>query len=300
MVEHLVLLFVDQLVRARLSEPVAVELIRVLRRLVVNDVEERLVVGRPRRRRNALGDLRRLARPQVFDVERVLAEAGRVGRVGQKVRVRGHVEDADGHEGVTLRHLVEVEQHLLGRLHRAFAAREDRVLLTLLGARVVHVAGVTVRDVGVGLLDAREHLLVEPLLKRPEVLRHRVRVRVLGVEVGDDLRVLLVAHPEVVVRELCAVNLDGARRLLRDRRRGGRRGGCVVVRLRLCHGQNVGRNKRRQRERRQGEPFHLRVPSSLLYPLKFSGGAFRPSQAADYKEPPGGRQKGSDGRPGGA
>src|SRR3712207_7984202 len=40
-------------------------------------------------------------------------------------------------------------------------------------------------DVGVGLLDAREHLVVEPLLQPGRPLRHRVRVGVLGLQVGD-------------------------------------------------------------------------------------------------------------------
>ena len=56
--EHLVLLLVDQLVRACLAYYVAVELIRVLIHRVVNDVEEGLVVVGPRGARTAVGDFR--------------------------------------------------------------------------------------------------------------------------------------------------------------------------------------------------------------------------------------------------
>ena len=120
---------------------------------------------------------------------------------------------------MALDHLVEVEEDFLRRAHRAFAARERRVLFALLCARVVEVAAQRVRDVCVGLLDAREEFLVELVLQRFRRLHHRGGVGVLGFEVGDDFRVLLVAHPEVVVRERDAVDCCSVRNLPRDWRR---------------------------------------------------------------------------------
>ena len=92
-----------------------------------------------------------------------------------------------------------------GASEAALLAAVDRVLLALLGARVIEVAAVAVGDRQVGLLDVAEHLLVESLLKGLGRLHHRVGVGVLGLEVGRHLGVGLVPQPEVVVRPGLAV-----------------------------------------------------------------------------------------------
>ncbi len=218
--EQLVLLLVDERVlRLRVAERVAPDLVRALG-VVFGDVEERLVVGRPEGR-DDLAELVRevFARAQVFDLEDVLAVAVVVDGVGQQVRV---VRDRVGrHRGVVvpLVQLVEVERDLLGRGHRALAARVDRVLLALDGARVVEVAVLAVGHLRVGLLDATEHLFVELGLQVGGRLHHGVGVGVLGFEVRGHVRVGLLAHPEVVVHQLLAVNVGGLRCLLRRGRR---------------------------------------------------------------------------------
>ena len=57
-----------------------------------------------------------LAGAQVLDEERVLPEAGVVGRVGEEVRVVAHLVGPEGHERLPLGQAVEVERHLLRRL----------------------------------------------------------------------------------------------------------------------------------------------------------------------------------------
>jgi hypothetical protein len=197
---------------------VAEELVRALGR-VLDAVEEGLVVGRPEGVddvADVVGQI--LARAQVFDLERVLAVAGVVDGVGEKVPV---VRDGVGAEAGVLvadGQLVQVERDLFGRRHTALLAREDGVLLTLDGARVVEVAVLAVGHLRVGLLDARVHLLVERLLEGLGRLHHGRRVGVLGFEVGGDFRVRLLAHPEVFVNQRLAVDFGLFGHLFRDGR----------------------------------------------------------------------------------
>ncbi len=132
-------------------------------------------------------------------MQRVLAEAHEVDAVGEPRAVGAHIHRAQLRELAPARELVHVEQHLLGGLHRALAPAIDRVLAALQLARVVPVAAAAVGHALVGLLDAREHLAVELLAERLERGHRRPRVAVLGLEVGDDLGVLLLAQPVVVV-----------------------------------------------------------------------------------------------------
>ena len=154
-------------------------------------------------------------------MQRVLPEARLVGGVGQELAVRAHRHVADGHELLALGQGVHVEDDLLRGRGRALPARVDRVLLPLLRARVVEVAALAGGHVGVRLLDAREHLVVQLLLERLRRLHDRFRIGELGAQVGLDLGRALVAQPEVVVHQGVAVDLDLVRLLVRD---GGPRG----------------------------------------------------------------------------
>src|SRR5207253_6189950 len=147
-----------------------------------------------------------LARPEILHVERVLAGAGDVDRVGQAVAVVADRVRAEREERVPEGEDVQVERHLLGRVYMSGPPAEDGVLLALLGPRIVEVAAPPVGDGLVVLLDAAEHLPVERLLERRGGLEARVGVGVLGLEVGDDLGVVLLAEPEVVVLAPVAVD----------------------------------------------------------------------------------------------
>jgi hypothetical protein len=110
-----------------------------------------------------------------------------------------------------------VEGDLLLAVLPALAA-EDRVLLALLVARVVEVAALRVRRLGIVLLQASERFLVERLRQPRQRLERRGRVRVLGPQVLDDLRVLPLAEPEVIIDARLAVLDDRLRLLRRDGR----------------------------------------------------------------------------------
>ena len=223
-VEALVLLLVHEGVGAlRLEKAVAVDAIRALGR-ILDPVEERHVVRRPhgaRRLLDALGP--EGVRAQVLDEERVLPEARRVRRVREKVPVVAHGVSSERHELLALRELVQVEGDLLGSVGKLLPA-VDAVLLPLLGAEVVQPVALAVRHGEVGLLDVGEHLGVQRVLKRLRRLHHRGRVRVLGLEVGGDLRVRLVAQPEVRIGSRLAVQRDDLVDALGHRRRRHGRG----------------------------------------------------------------------------
>ncbi len=194
---------------------VAVDAIRPLGR-IVDGVEQRLVVRGPGQGAGLIhleGQQRAVL--EVLQVQRVVAEAGHVGRVGEVAPVVGDHERAQREELQPLREDVLVEDDLL-RTVGSLPAAEDRILLSLLGPRVVPVRAVPGGNREVGLLDAREHLLVERLLQGLRRLHHRVGVGVLRLQVGGDVRVGLLPQPEIVVQPLLAVQLRADLRLPRD------------------------------------------------------------------------------------
>ena len=226
-VEALVLLLVDELVLRRIGpEDVLVELVRALRLCVLGHVEDRLVVGREGDRVDPLGAIREIGTgAKVLHVERELAEARGVEPVGVQVAVVGDVDVADADERLGLRDLVRVDQDHLGRAGARLLSAADGVLLPLLRARVIlpPVEGGGRRRVG--LLQARDGFVVDLPRERREARGHRVRVRVLRLEIGDDLGGPLVAQPGVVVLEGLAVDRRLVRVSARDRRGDGRGGG---------------------------------------------------------------------------
>jgi hypothetical protein len=94
----------------------------------------------------------------------------------------------------------------------------DGILLAFLGACVVPVFAFADRHTQVGLLDTAKKLLIEPVLKRIGRLHDRLGIRVFGLQVLDDLRVLLLSEPVVVIHERLAVQFGDPGDLLRDRR----------------------------------------------------------------------------------
>ena len=102
---------------------------------ILGDVEERRAVRGPGDRRDLLDALgEELAGREVLDVERVLAGAGDVHRVGQEPTVVAHRVGANREERVACGERVQVERHRLGGLDAPLPAAIDRVLPSLLGA----------------------------------------------------------------------------------------------------------------------------------------------------------------------
>ena len=192
--------------------------------LVHGRVEHGGAVQGPRAAGVGVRDLVRQRGPggQVLDPQREPLVAGEVGGVGQPALVRAGAERAEAEELVADGQLVAVEQFLLPvqRLavrgdrrdhlagpHRAAAVH--RVLLALDRPRVVPPAALAHRDGQVALLGARLDLLEDLIAQRGQVGGERVGVLVLGPQVVDGVRVVLVGEPGVLVHHGVAV--EGAR-----------------------------------------------------------------------------------------
>jgi len=157
-----------------------------------------------------------------LDPQREALVAGEVGGVGQPALVRAGAERAEAEELVAVGQLVTVEQHLLPvqrpavrgdrRDHLAGPDRAPavhRVLLALDRPGVVPPAALAHRDGQVALLGARLDLLEDLLAQRGQMAGERAGVGVLGLQVADRVRVLLVGEPGVLVDHGVAV--EGAR-----------------------------------------------------------------------------------------
>ncbi len=140
-----------------------------------------------------------LARVQVLEADRVEAPAHHV------LDHRDHVAVGVGRGGarpvelVALGPLVGVEQYLLGGLQAACPAAVQGVFPALLVAAVVPAAVVEVGDGVVVFLDAAGDLLEEGLAQLGGVGGRGLGVGVLGLQVGDHLRILALVQPVVVV-----------------------------------------------------------------------------------------------------
>ena len=99
--EALVFFLVEEGVRARGAEDVAIELVGALGDFVFDDVEEGAVVGGPGGGGDALdAEREEFVGEEILDFEGVLAEAGGVRGVGEEVIVVADFEDAEAEEGV--------------------------------------------------------------------------------------------------------------------------------------------------------------------------------------------------------
>src|ERR1035441_2884165 len=106
--------------------------------LVLGDEEDGSVIRSPNNLVHPLELVRQqLARAEVFDVERVLAVAGAVGRVGEQAVVIARHEGAEAEEFVTFGQGVLVEDDLLRGFKAAALAAIEWITLSLLRARVI-------------------------------------------------------------------------------------------------------------------------------------------------------------------
>ena len=149
----------------------------------------------------------RLATVQRGERDRVALIAGEVDADRAQRVVGCDLEDADRAEVVALGEHVLVEEHLLARgvearrVARAGvrASAVHRVALGLEGPLVVPPRTPSDRRGHVGLLDARDDLVVDRLLERRGPLELLAREVVLRGEVGEDVGVVAIAEPEEVV-----------------------------------------------------------------------------------------------------
>ena len=136
--------------------------------------------------------------------------------------------------------IIDIEHDLLGSVHGTVATAEDPVWATFLGPVVVQVPVLRPGHVGIILLDPTEHLLVERLLERLG-MRHPVsRVRVLLFEILDDLGILLLPEPRVLIDTDISVGRDLDRSLWRIGWSLGGHGSASCHEKKKCRQQDAG------------------------------------------------------------
>ncbi len=210
-------------VRHRGPEPVQPQGVRTPG-LVAGRVEDAGAVGGEERAagvRDLVGE--RDPRLQVADAHGVELVALEVRRPQQLRRVVGGVERAEREELVPLRLGVAVQQHhLSGDGHPRLETRRrpvaldgggpavDAVLRAFLGAAVVPPVSASRRHGEIRLLHAALDLLEQRLAERRQMRRLRLGVRVLGLQVRDDLGGVLGTQPLVrVVDRVAVVRAEG-------------------------------------------------------------------------------------------
>ena len=152
----------------------------------------------------------------VADTQGVVLVTAEVGRPGDQAMIGADLEGADIEELVTFGFGVLIEHEIVGRRVRRAASAVDRVRLPLLGAcRVVPIVDRDRRS-DVGLLDPGLDL-VEQLVDELGVFAEpRPGDRVLGLEVGDRVRIVAIAQPRERVVERTGRPVPGVRDLLGD------------------------------------------------------------------------------------
>ena len=258
-VEAVVVFLVHEAVlRGRRTQHMRLDALAQQRGGVLFDVVDRAVVVGPDQVRldvlDAVGI--DLAGAQVLHLQHVLAAADLILGPGEQFIVLAHFGIADAEIALALGHRVLVEQDLFRRIHRALAARVDRVVLAGLEARVIPVAAQAVRHRSVVLLDAADDFAVQALLQRLGRRQHGVGVGVLGLDVGQHFLVLarIVAQPVVLVLAHGAVRRLHFVRLLR---RDGRRG--QIAGLGAADGERHGEGEGREIDRGHRESCRWRM-----------------------------------------
>ena len=148
------------------------------------------------------------ASAEIAEAKLVQLRAIDVLRVGDRVLVRASLDVAELEIFVAFGQLVGVENDLLLGVHRAASTAVDLVVEAFDGAGVGPPTLVEDGGREVGLLNSTDDLPIELSLQAGRRRHHLVRVGVLGLQVGDDLGVLLVAEPVVRIDALVAVRLD--------------------------------------------------------------------------------------------
>ena len=204
-------------IRADLVQPYGVGAPCVVHRRIDDEASVRRETGPRRGVGDDVGEV--FARLEVADAQRVALVALVVDAVEEPRSVGRNVESAEREELVTVGFDVAVEQHDLSRhIDAGSEGRRrpvviggkrctavDAVLLALDRPAVIPPRTLPRRHRQIGFERAPLDLLEDPLAQRCEMRRPLVGVRVLGLEVGDDVRIVLRAQPFVVVDDVVAV-----------------------------------------------------------------------------------------------
>ena len=97
------------------------------------------------------------------------------------------------------REQVQIEQQFFRRAFHVALPAVERILLSFFRPREIKIASQPIRNGKIRLQNASQHFLIELLLKRLRGLQNGVGISVLGLQVVDDFRILLMAQPGVMV-----------------------------------------------------------------------------------------------------
>jgi hypothetical protein len=217
-VKEMIRLFVHQCVRFRIaSDGMAIDAIGTSG-IIEGGVEQVLSIAAPGDTIVGIGNrsIQQRAGCQIFDEKRIRFRSIHIDRPGEPTSIVRWSKDSDTGEGVSFRQCVDIEEDLFLRIVNG-ATAHHRVLSPCLSAREVHERSVAIRNAFILLAQSAAHLAVQALTQPGSVRRHLFRVAVFGFKMGDDLRVIAFAHPEVVVDHLIAVDGDHVRSLWRNR-----------------------------------------------------------------------------------
>src|ERR1043166_551708 len=160
-IKQFVFLFKDK-VGLITAQHVAEKLVRAFGDVIFRSEEDRFVISGPNYIAHALECFRQeLSGAQVFDVKCVLAIAGSVCCVRKQRIVVARRESADAEKLETGSELILIEQYFFLSIRAIQFATANRILLALLGTRVIKIFSPTVRHTHVGFFDVPDHLLIE-------------------------------------------------------------------------------------------------------------------------------------------
>ena len=142
-----------------------------------------------------------LASGQILDAQRVLAASDGILSPGHQAVVRADLIIADGEVALALGHDILVEQDFFRRIHAAFAAGDDGVILASLEAGVVPVTFAQERHGGIILLDAPGDFGIKLFRGRLGRRQQGIGIGVFDLQHRQHFGILarVVAQPVVIV-----------------------------------------------------------------------------------------------------
>ena len=170
-------------------------------RLVQHRVEKRPVIVSPFERVVGVrySVRQKIARFEIFHLDRVSFVAFQVGRVSQQPMIRADRKVSQAKVLLSFGQYVAIEQNLFLLLDASVLTAVNRIRLAFFGARVIEIVVALHRNREVRLLDAAENFAIQSVLKRLR-RRHRfIGEAIFGLKIRDHVRIGPVAQPEVVV-----------------------------------------------------------------------------------------------------
>ena len=129
----------------------------------------------------------------------------RILGISHQILIGAQRPAADGKKIMALCQHVGIEHDLFRLIQRTFPARENGILLPLFVAGVIKKTVALIGNGHVRLFDSSFDFLEELLLQRLGMSHDAIGILVLGVEIGENLRVIATPQPVVVVHTQVAM-----------------------------------------------------------------------------------------------